>query len=167
MKQRYSKLWKIFTGAERNKRILEYDSLAQDDLAKGITLGRDLVIPVCNDLYKVFIDENKIEGPNDENAFDEIVLVPEADPSQVCLWGGEFSASQIVDKCEPITREHHLVPMQIMASHDELEAPGIGRYLTSDYDLLMVGFFEGKDLGAPNPPHVPFKPLVGQATPEQ
>ncbi len=167
VQQRYSKLWKIFTGEERNRKIHTYDSLAQYDLAHGITVGRELIIPICNDMYKIYIDENKIEGPGDGNAEDEVVLVPLSDPSSVCSWGPEFSSDQIITDCEPISDEHQLISFQVMASALIFDEDGNPRYLTSDYDLLMIGFYEGMDQGDPDPPVVPLRPVVGQATPQQ
>lgn len=168
VKQRYSKLWKVFTGEERNKKIMKYDSLGQHDLTEGICVARELTIPICNDMYKVYIDEKKYEGHGDGNAEDEVVLVPLADPSLVCTWSGEFEANETIEQCTPISNENQLVPLQVMSSPGDLEDDGTTpRYLTADYDLLMVGFFEGEDQGPPSPPDVPFRPVVGQCTPEQ
>jgi len=49
-----------------------------------------------------------------------------------------------------------------------LEDDGVTeRFLTADYDLLMIGFYKGEDNPYSPPENIPFKDGVGQITPEQ
>ncbi|MDX1477152.1 MAG: hypothetical protein R3301_05570, partial [Saprospiraceae bacterium] len=61
-----------------------------------------------------------------------------------------------------------LTKFMVMATPDVHEEDGVTpRFLTADYDLLMIGFYEGPGQGAPAPPEVDFLSGVGQITPEQ
>lgn len=168
VQQRYSKLWKVFEGAKRLEKINEYDQKAQENLITGVAVGRPLMVSACEKLFHVYIDESKVTGPEDMNAEDEVVLVPIADPTQVCAWGDDFASHEVISDCEKIGPQHELVPMQVLASPTQLEEDGVTpRFFTADYDLLMVGFYEGQGLGDPAPPDLPFQPGVGQITAEQ
>jgi hypothetical protein len=166
--QRYSKLWKAFTGEERKHKIEQYNAKAQENLQSGITLARALKVTTCSGPFFVYVDQNKFTGEDDDHAEDEIVLIPETNPNKVCYWQPEFSSNQYITQCVPRGPQHALVPLQVMASPQVHESDGITpRFITADYDLLMVGFYEGEDQGPPDPPDLPFTPGLGQITPEQ
>jgi hypothetical protein len=168
VQQRYSKLWKVFEGSKRAEKIAEYDAKAQENLNTGVALARPLQVKACDKLFHVYIDQTKVGGPEDVNAEDEVVLVPVADPTKVCYYGDEFLPNETITECEEIGPQHQLMPMAVLASPAEFENDGsTPRFFTADYDLLMVGFYEGPDQGAPSPPDLPFQPGVGQITPEQ
>jgi pimeloyl-ACP methyl ester carboxylesterase len=167
-KQRYSKLWKIFKGKERDDKIQDYDIKAMENITSGITLKRQLSVTVCHKEFLVFIDQGKIEGPTDNNAEDEVVLVPVSNQMEVCHWGSTYDPSKPIKNCEPRTNDHQLVPFEVMATPRKFEEDGkTPRFLTADYDLLMVGFNEGEDLEYNPPTNIPLKPGVGQITDEQ
>ncbi len=168
VKQRYSKIWKVYEDPKRQEVIHKYDSLAQKNISDGIAVPRQLIAQACNGPFVVYIDQAKISGPEDARAEDEVVLIPVADPTKVCYWGEDFSSDEIISDCEDIGPQHLLIPFQVMASPEVFEEDGVTpRFLTADYDMLMIGFYEGPDQGPPMPPTVPFKPKVGQITAEQ
>ncbi|MDX1408037.1 MAG: anthrax toxin-like adenylyl cyclase domain-containing protein, partial [Saprospiraceae bacterium] len=174
-RQRYSKLWKVFEGSKRDEMISKYDDKVTENLTDGITVERHLTVNVCNGTYEVFIDENKNTGMTDMSAEDEVVLVPMQDNNMVCYWQTdatgkpqEFSYDMTITNCVERTSDHFLTEFKVMATPDVMEEDGVTpRFLTADYDLLMVGFYEGPGQGAPAPPEVDFLPGVGQITPAQ
>lgn len=168
IEQRYSKLTKMFSGMEREQKISEYTAKAYANIDDGLAQARALQVEACNGWFNVMIDLNKKMGEMDEKAEDEIVLMPLDDPSKVCFWGKEFHSYEYILDCKSLSSEFNLVPLEVMASPTEIEPEtDLGRYLTADYDLLMVGFYEGPDQGNPNPPVLDFEPGVGQITPQQ
>jgi pimeloyl-ACP methyl ester carboxylesterase len=168
VEQRYSKLWKVFEGDKRTEKIIQYNQLAQDNLNEGTALTRPLIVSACDKLFHVYVDESRITGPEDVIPEDEIVLVPMADLTKVCTWGDDFSTTDVISDCEDIGPQHDLVPLPVFASPIVFEEDGTTpRFLTADYDLLMVGFYAGPDQGDPSPPVLEFQPGVGQITPDQ
>ena len=167
--QRYSKIPVVFSDPdERDSKIAAYNLKSTENLTAGITKQRHLQIKACNGYYWVYIDHQFNEGHLDDNVFDEIVLVPANDPSQVCTIDAKnFSLEQNVANCVPQTPENLLEPLQVMTSPEFFEDDGVtNRYLTADYDLLMIGFHRGEE-NPYNPPDIDFVPEVGQITPEQ
>ena len=166
--QRYSKIWNIFSEPERSEKIEQYNTKVQENLTAGITVEKQLQVNICDRWYDVVIDLNEYTGPGDsEDAEDEILLAPWDQPQLICEWDHN-SALLAEGPCRFQTEDDDFVPFTVMGTpgDPELEIPS--RYLTADYDLLMIGFNQGPDLGAPNPPEdLPFDPDQGQITPRQ
>ena len=169
--QRYSKIWKVFEGDARQDKILAYDEKANENLVNNVTKARNLEVKTCDGWYDVVIDRSEYLGQENgdwEGAEDEVVLIPKSDPNKVCTWGEKFSEDMIITNCRDILPEDQFMPLQVMATPRVLEDDGVTeKYLTADYDLLMVGFYEGPGQGAPDPPTLTFKPGVGQITNRQ
>jgi len=175
--QRYSKIWKLFTGAARTEQISNYNAKVDGNLADGITTEKQLQVGACENPYWVYIDKNKRGGAEDDCAEDEVVLVRVQDPSQVCYWGEnlctdgatEFSSDAIIrpEDCEALGPQHDLIPFNVMATPPEDQNDPLStRLMTADYDLLMIGFHQ-ENLEYVVPGEVPFRDGVGQLTPRQ
>jgi len=147
-----------------------FNAKAQQNLNDGITLKRHLQINTCDgNPYWVYIDHTNNTGVNqmDQNVEDEIWLVPINRPDMLCEWK-EVSATEFAaGKCNESSPENILEPLYVMASPDFSDASDEPRYLTADYDLLMIGL--KNENGNPyNPPQsIPFDPERGQITQEQ
>ncbi|HLF63677.1 MAG TPA: anthrax toxin-like adenylyl cyclase domain-containing protein [Saprospiraceae bacterium] len=169
--QRYSKIPLIFVGEERKKKIDAYNIKAMENLIDGVTLQRHLKVKVCTSEFLVYIDHAKNAGDDDPDLDDEVVLVPVLDNSKVCTWRSPFSLNQPIDldkNCVALSEQHVLEPLFVMASAEELEEDQqTHRYLTADYDLLMVGFYKGENNPYDPPMNIEFQPGVGQITPAQ
>ena len=171
--QRYSKLWKLYEGQTRATEIDDYNSKADDNILSGVTRQRHLKVQACNGYFWVYTDPAVMSGDAEE----EVVLVPAQpttswlgspiDTSFSCLWGDEFDSDMEIVDCS--ARDvNSLVPFNVMASSAAFEDDGMTpRYLTADYDLLMVGFNEGPDLTYMTPGNFPSHDDKGQITNEQ
>ena len=167
-KQRYSKIWKVFSEPGRSQKIIAYDGKVAENIASNITVPRHLSVDACNGKFWVYIDEAKYSGPNDMSAEDEVVLVPVMDPTRVCRWGDDFSPDMAIRDCDLIDGSQQLAPFNVMATPDVLEKDNVTpRLLTADYDLLMIGFQQGAENPYAPPTDIPFKQGVGQITSEQ
>jgi len=170
--QRYSKLSQIYFGPNRDIQIAEYTAKADSNIASGLTIARQLKVDVCNEDYFVRVDSTLISGNPLESVMDEVVLVPINDPSLVCYWGDNFDSNRPIDRekdCIEITALNRLAPLEVMANptifEDRTTTP---RFLTADYDLLMIGFHDDSGNNPYNPPqNIPFMDKVGQITPRQ
>ena len=167
--QRYSKIPMVFPQGEWADKVLAYNAKAQGNLEDSVTLKRHLQIEMCNGPYWVYIDHNKNEGDDDPNLKDEVVLVPVSRPDQVCQWdhSKKFSTEDYISDCGSISDKHNLEPLFVMASREFSEANGTPRYLTADYDLLMIGFYNGENNPYDPPTDIEFMEGVGQITSEQ
>ncbi|RLD22529.1 MAG: hypothetical protein DRI69_00895 [Bacteroidetes bacterium] len=167
--QRYSKLSDIYSGAERDNKIMEYTTKSMENISSGLTVGRQLKVTACNTEYFVRVDSAFIIDDPLESVKDEVVLVPVNDPTMVCTWGDMFDKDKPVksEDCKSITSFNRLGPFEVMATPRELETDGTEKFLTADYDLLMIGFYKGENNPYNPPTDISFKEGVGQITPEQ
>lgn len=169
--QRYSKLSRIYKELdERNAIVEDYNARAMDNIENGIAGKRPLKIEACNGFFWVAIDRSKFGGDNDGMVFDEIVLLPDNVADYYCPLKDpeEFSPEDGVSTCMPKPPELVLDTLEVLTSPDQID-PETGelRYLTADYDLLMIGFNRGEGLEYDPPEGIPLLPEVGQITPEQ
>jgi hypothetical protein len=107
---------------------------------------------------------------DDLSAENEIVLVPVNDPTKVCTWHEPFSLDMIVKDgdCEQREPNDRLGHLMVMSSRNVYEDDGVSRrYLTADYDLLMIGFYKGENNPHDPPQEIPFREGVGQITTQQ
>ena len=122
---------------------------------------------MCTQEFKVFIDRNKITGGDDNNAEDEVVLVPIEDPNMVCTWIEDSNENILPTNCREIEQGDNLDKFYVMASMEHFYSDGRPRYLTADYDFLMFGRFVGESLEYNYPTNIGFDDNVGAMTPYQ
>lgn len=169
--QRYSKLWKLFEGNERENKIDTYNEKVAENLNAMLVATRPLQIEICNATYNVHIDKNQLM---DDCAENDVVLVPVHDPSMVCYWGDnicsasgyvDFSYNDLITDCVESGVGHDLIPFEVIATVPADGEPS--NFITADYDLLMIGFYAGEDLEYTQPEEVDFQPGTGQIKPDQ
>jgi hypothetical protein len=74
----------------------------------------------------------------------------------------------IITDCDERKINDRFGPVEVMASPNITEADGVSpRYLTADYDLLMIGFHKGMENPHDPPEDIEFRDGVGQITSEQ
>jgi hypothetical protein len=143
VQQRFSKLWRVWTGSRRVAEIEKYDNEVKGIVDKGIVVRRELQLTFEAEpgvIYRVYEDTLQ------RDAEDAIHLVRgEAGSLQACDWrteGGEFSRRVPPSSCTPISSTDGWRLLQVLADSTSKDAHGEPRYLTADYDLLAIGFRE-------------------------
>ena len=96
------------------------------------------------------------------------MLIPVNDPNLVCQWD-HTSFALAEGKCRLVDpEEDEFTPFTVMGTPGDPDNGVQSLYLTADYDLLMIGFYDGEEQGPPDPPkNIPFDPEKGQITPRQ
>ena len=166
--QRYSKIPKVFAGSNWADKVETFNAKAQQNLNDGTTLKRHLQINTCDGSpFWVYIDHSNNTGVNnmDPNVEDEIWLVPVSNPDKLCEWKEVSSTDFAAGKCYEQSPDNVLEPLYVMASPDFSDESDQPRYLTADYDLLMIGLKNENGNPYDPPQNIPFDPERGQITP--
>ncbi len=150
--QRFSKIWKLYSGAERDEQVKEFD----EKVAKLIKSSPGVVQKI--QLKKEFGQKEFLTWIAKGEDAEQIIRFSNLKGDSVYTWRADLPKEKPFVECESDCNVNELDTFFVLANpNDSLAELNGGDYpaYTADYDLLAIGFSDRALFNNPNHPYDP------------